>query len=202
MTEQDMKRTVLNLTTVVATILMLTGGIVAQEKKKSKFQEVYTGTIYSMNGGGRSTGFNLSISDYTSDEEVQRYLAMLAEGDQDNVLKATRDLELGRLSATGQTGRNLIVVRKSQMPDGKIRIAVAFERWQTMREVRGGYRSQDYPFGLMEIILDANGKKGSGTFIAACKIDLKRDKKTGKYQLEIENFGTYPHKVMGVMRRD
>ena len=197
-----MKRTVLNLTTVVATILMLTGGIVAQEKKKSKFQEVYTGTIYSMNGGGRSTGFNLSISDYTSDEEVQRYLAMLAEGDQDNVLKATRDLELGRLSATGQTGRNLIVVRKSQMPDGKIRIAVAFERWQTMREVRGGYRSQDYPFGLMEIILDANGKKGSGTFIAACKIDLKRDKKTGKYQLEIENFGTYPHKVMGVMRRD
>jgi hypothetical protein len=197
-----MKRTVLNLTTVVATILLLTGGIVAQEKKKSKFQEVYTGTIYSMNGGGRSTGFNLSISDYTSDEEVQRYLAMLAEGDQDNVLKATRDLELGRLSATGQTGRNLIVVRKSQMPDGKIRIAVAFERWQTMREVRGGYRSQDYPFGLMEIILDANGKKGSGTFIAACKIDLKRDKKTGKYQLEIENFGTYPHKVMGVMRRD
>jgi len=202
MTEQDMKRTVLNLTIVVATMLLLTGGIVAQEKKKSKFQEVYTGTIYSMNGGGRSTGFNLSISDYTSDEEVQRYLAMLAEGDQDNVLKATRDLELGRLSATGQTGRNLIVVRKSQMPDGKIRIAVAFERWQTMREVRGGYRSQDYPFGLMEIILDANGKKGSGTFIAACKIDLKRDKKTGKYQLEIENFGTYPHKVMGVMRRD
>jgi len=197
-----MKRTVLNLTTVVATILLLTGGIVAQEKKKSKFQEVYTGTIYSMNGGGRSTGFNLSISEYTSDEEVQRYLAMLAEGDQDNVLKATRDLELGRLSATGHVGRNLIVVRKSQMPDGKIRIAVAFERWQTMREVRGGYRSQDYPFGLMEIILDANGKKGSGTFIAACKIDLKRDKKTGKYQLEIENFGTYPHKVMGVMRRD
>jgi len=197
-----MKRTVLNLTIVVATMLLLTGGIVAQEKKKSKFQEVYTGTIYSMNGGGRSTGFNLSISDYTSDEEVQRYLAMLAEGDQDNVLKGTRDLELGRLSATGQTGRNLIVVRKSQMPDGKIRIAVAFECWQTMREVRGGYRSQDYPFGLMEIILDANGKKGSGTFIAACKIDLKRDKKTGKYQLEIENFGTYPHKVMGVMRRD
>ena len=58
----------------------------------------------------------------------------------------------------------------------------------------------DYPFGIMEIILDAKGK-GSGTFIAACKIDLKLDKKTNKYQLELENFGTYPHKVMGVMRR-
>jgi hypothetical protein len=61
---------------------------------------------------------------------------------------------------------------------------------------------QDYPFGLMELVLDANGKKGSGTFIAACKIDMKRDKKTGKYQLELENFGTYPNKVMGAMRRD
>jgi hypothetical protein len=30
---------------------------------------------------------------------------------------------------------------------------------------------------------------------------MKRDKKTGKYQLELENFGTYPHRVMGVMRR-
>ena len=53
----------------------------------------------------------------------------------------------------------------------------------------------------MEIILEPGGKKGSGTF-AACKIDLKRDKKSGKYQLELENFGTFPNKVMGVMRRD
>lgn len=194
-----MKRNVLNLVAIVATMLLLTAVVVAQDKKG--FQEVYTGTLYGMSGGGVSTGFNLSIKDYTSDEEVQQYLATLAEGDQDDVLKKVRDLDLGRLSVTGHTGRNLIIVRKGQMPDGKIRIAVAFERWQTIREVRGGYRSQDYPWGLMEIVLNADGKKGSGTFIAACKIDLKRDKKTGKYSLEVENFGTYPHKVMGVMKR-
>jgi len=173
----------------------------AQEKKRSRFQEVYTGTIYSMNGGGFSTGFNLSIKDYTSDDDAQRYLSILAEGDQDNVLSVIKNLELGRLSSTGQTGRNLIIVRKTQRADGQTRIVVAFERWQKMAEIRGGYRSQDYPFGILEIIVNAKGK-GSGTFIAACKIDLKRDKKTGKYQLELENFGTYPHKVMGVMRRD
>src|SRR5262245_26267206 len=204
MEQTTMRRTVLNLAVVVMTMILLTGSVLAQEKekKKGKFQEVYTGTLYGMSGGGVSTGFNLSIRDYTSDEEVQQYLSILAEGDQDDVLKKIRDLDLGRLSVTGQTGRNLIVVRKHQLPDGKIRIAVAFERWQRIGEVRGGYRSTDYPFGIMEIVLDANGKKGSGTFIAACKIDLKRDKKTGKYSLELENFGTYPHKVMGVMRRD
>jgi hypothetical protein len=173
----------------------------AAQKQKSRYQEVYTGTIISMRGGLLSTGFNLSIKDYTSDEDAQRYLGILAEGDQDNVLKEIKNLDLGRLSATGQTGRNLIIVRKSQLPDGKTRIVVAFERWQKMVEIRGGYRSQDYPFGIMEIIVDERGK-GGGTFIAACKIDLKRDKKTGKYQLELENFGSYPHKVMGAMRRN
>jgi hypothetical protein len=183
-------------------LVLFASGSTAQEKKKSQFQEVYTGTIVSMNGGLASTGFNLSIKDFTSDEDAQRYLAILAEGDQLDVLKKIRDLELGRLSPTGHVGRTLLVVRKTQLPDGKIRIVAAFERWQRIAEVRGGYRSQDYPFGLMEIILDAKGRKGSGTFIAACKIDLKRDKKTGKYQLELENFGTYPHKVMGAMRRN
>ena len=164
-------------------------------------EETYTGTIYSMNGTARSTGFTLRITGYTSDQDAQRYLATLVEGDQSDLLKEIKDLELGRLSATGSVGRDLLVVRKMQMPDGKIRIVAAFERWQRIAEVRGGYRSTDYPFGILELILDADGKKGSGTFIAACKVDMKRDKKTGKYQLELENFGTYPHKVMGVRRR-
>lgn len=186
---------------IFSALVPLIAGTAAAQKKKSGFQDVYTGTIYSMNGRGFTTTFNLSIRDYTSDEDARRYLAILAEGDQTDVLKQIRDLDLGRLSAQGHTGRNLIVVRRTQLPDGSTRIVAAFERWQTIAEVRGGYRSQDYPFGLMEIIVDAKGK-GSGTFIAACKIDLKRDKKTGQYQLELENFGTYPHKVMGVKRWD
>jgi hypothetical protein len=182
-------------------LMIFTSVAGSQDKKKSGFQEVYTGTIVAMNGPMRSTTFNLSIKDFTDDATAQRYLGILAEGDQDDLLKVIRDNELGRLSTTGTVGRNLIVVRKTQLPDGKLRIVAAFERWQTIAEIRSGSRVQDYPFGIMELILDANGKKGSGTFIAACKIDMKRDKKTGKYQLELENFGTYPNKVMGAMRR-
>ena len=173
----------------------------AQGNKKSDFKEVYTGTLMQMNGPTRSTSFNLSIKDYTPDETAQGYLSLLVEGDQFDLLNKIRDLDLGFMSAAGSVGRRLLVVRKTQLPDGKTRIVAAFERWQTFAEVRNGYRTQDYPYALLEMILDAKGK-GSGTFIAACKIDMKRDKKTGQYQLELENFGTYPHRVMGVLRRD
>jgi hypothetical protein len=172
----------------------------AQKKKSSEFKEVYTGTLMATNGPMRTTSFNLSIKGYTSDEEAQGYRAMLVEGDQDDLLKKIDDLDLGFMSASGSLGRRLLVVRKYELPEGKRKIIAVFERWQSFGEVRGGYRVSDYPFGIIEIILDAKGK-GSGTFIAACAVDMKKDKKTGQYQLVLENFGTWPNRVMGVMRR-
>jgi hypothetical protein len=184
----------------VIVMLSVTSTAVAQKSKNSDFKEVYTGTLMSTNGPMRSTSFNLSIKDYTSDEVAQGYLGILVEGDQSDLLNKIKDLDLGFMSAHGSLGRKLLIVRKFEMPDGKTRIVAAFERWQSFAEVRGGYRVSDYPFGLIEIIVDAKGK-GTGTFIGACAVDMKKDKKTGKYKLELEQFGTWPNKVMGVMRR-
>jgi hypothetical protein len=184
----------------VAIALSITCTAFAQKKKSSDFKEVYTGTLMATNGPMRTTSFNLSIKDYTSDEDAQGYRAMLVEGDQNDLLKKIDDLDLGFMSASGSLGRRLLVVRKFQMPEGKTKIIAVFERWQSFGEVRGGYRVSDYPFGIIEIIIDAKGK-GSGTFIAACAVDMKKDKKTGQYQLVLENFGTWPNRVMGVMRR-
>jgi len=186
----------------VAIALSATCAAFGQDKKKksSDFKEVYTGTLMATNGPMRTTSFNLSIKGYTSDEEAQGYRALLIEGDQNDLLKKIDDLDLGFMSASGSLGRRLLVVRKYDLGEGKTKIIAAFERWQTFGEVRGGYRVSDYPFGIIEIIIDAKGK-GSGTFIAACAVDMKKDKKTGQYKLVLENFGTWPNRVMGVMRR-
>lgn len=80
------------------------------QNQKSGFQEVYTGTLMNMNGPARTTGFNLSIKDYTSDEDARAYLAMLVEGDQFDLLKRIQDLDLGFTSATGTVGRRLLIV--------------------------------------------------------------------------------------------
>ena len=163
-------------------------------------EEVYTGTIINTSGRMVSTGFTLRLKGFTSDEDFSRYIGILGEGDQVDVLKVIKDIDLGSFIPTRDVGRQISVARKTTLPDGRTRIVVAFERWLKFAEVRNGYRSEDYPFGILEIILDAKGK-GTGTFIAACQVDLERDKKSGQYKLELESFGTYPSKVMGVVKR-
>ena len=162
-------------------------------------KEVYTGTIVNMSGRSASTGFTLTLEAKTSDEEALKYLNILATQGQDEFLDAIRKNNLGYIAATGQTRRDLLVVRE-HMIEGKRRIIAAFERWQGFWEVRSGSRSNDYPFSIIEIVFDQKGK-GSGTFIGLAQVRMKKDKKTEKLSLEIENFGSFPAKVMGVIRR-
>jgi hypothetical protein len=175
---------------------MLSASAAAQEKEE---KEVYTGTIVSMTGRTTSVSFTLNVTGKTTDEEAQQYLSLLASQGQDDLLKVLRKNKLGFLAASGQVGRDLLVVRDTQA-EGNRRLVVVFERWIRTFEIRGGYRSEDYPFAIAEIFFDAKGK-GTGTFIGAAQIKIVRDKKTEHLKLEIENFGTFPAKIMGVIAR-
>src|SRR5215468_5004011 len=103
-------------------------------------KEVYTGTMVNMNGRTATVGFTLTLEGRTSDEQALEYLKVLASEGQDDFLKAIHKNNLGFIAATGQTRRDLLVVREGQV-EGKRRIIAAFERWQNFWEVRGGYRS-------------------------------------------------------------
>src|SRR5262245_33090202 len=129
-----MRRTVPVFFASCALLILFTSG--ARAQNGSGFQEIYTGTIVSMNGPMRSTTFNLSIRSFTDDAEAQRLLGILGEGNQDDLLRAIRNNDLGRISTSGSVGRNLIVARRNELPDGRIQIIAAFERWQTIREIR------------------------------------------------------------------
>jgi hypothetical protein len=188
------------LTILSACGLILPPVAAGQEHEEGYTKEVYTGTIVNMNGRSVSTGFNLTLTGRTGDEEAQKYLSVLASEGQDGLVKAIRKNDLGFIAATGQTRRDLLVVREAVI-GGKRRIIAAFERWQGFFEIRGGYRSTDYPFTIIEIFFDEKGK-GTGTFIGLAQLKIERDKKTEQLRLEIENFGSFPAKIMGVMRRN
>ena len=166
-------------------------------------QETYTGTLLSY-GTGLNTRtytapFTLTIDRQTSDQRAQSLLGLLQEGDQNSLLDAVRQEDVGRFSINGRIGPRVNVVREHNI-DGKIRIFAVFERWKNFGELRGGYRSLDYPFGVIEMYIDPQTGKGQGTYVAAAKVRWDHDK-SGQNQIAIENFATFPAKLMGVTRR-
>lgn len=164
-------------------------------------QEIYSGTLISYGSGFRTrtitTNFQLNITGQTSDAKAQNYLDILREDSQRDLLNAIEKDDLGRFSVSSNVGVPINVVRESTV-DGKRRVFVVFQRWTQFAELRGGYRSLDYPFGVIELFIDPATGKGEGTYIAAAKIRWDVDKKTNQQQVEIENFATYPARLIGV----
>ena len=189
--------------TIIAAIALIFAAAVAEPAVAQT--ETYTGTVVSY-GSGRNTRtsvntFTLYINGPTSDTEVDQAVAILQEGGQDDLQKAIHKNDLGRFSVGARLGRTLNGVRIDEV-DGKKRIRAIFERWINFSELRGGYRSLDYPFGYIELLIDPATGKGDGTLIEAAQIRWKRDKKLDEYVVEIENFGTFPARLMGVQQRN
>jgi hypothetical protein len=182
-----MKRTL--LATMIA-IIALAVPAIAQTT-------TFTGTALTY-GSGFSTRtvsrpFTLRITGQTSDAEARRLIDVLQERGQDGLLRAINDEDLGNVSLGNRIGPRINMVRMETV-DGKLRVRVIFERWMTFAELRGGYRSRDYPFSYMEMFIDPRTGRGDGTFIAAAKIRFRKERN----EVEIEDFGTFPGRLMGV----
>lgn len=167
-------------------------------------RERFTGTVISYGSGFNTRTvtrtFTLDITGRTADQQAQSFLGILRESGQDRLLDAIDDQELGRFSVGPNVGVPINVVRESVV-NGQRRIFVVFRRWQQFAELRGGYRSTDYPFGVIELYVDERTGKGEGTYIAAARIRWEDEGRNNQPQIEIENFATYPARLLGVTRR-
>jgi len=167
-------------------------------------RETYTGTILSygrgLNTRTTTATFTLTIDRQTSNDRAQRLLGLLQEDDEADLLREVRREDVGSFSVNGRIGPRLNVVRESTV-NGQRRIFAVFDRWERFAELRGGYRSLDYPFGVIEMYIDPQTGRGEGTYIAAARVRWRTDGRTGQSQIEIENFATFPARLLGVQER-
>ncbi len=184
-------------TFTISTLILVLSSISALAQQD---RTVITGSalIYGTGANTRTVSqtFTLNINGLTSAEDAQRYLSILQNGDQDDLLKAISGNDLGNFSLGGSLGRRLNAVVTSQTEDGKLRIRAVFDRWISFSEIRYGYRSQDYPFSYIEVIIDPKTGRGEGSYFQAARIRAR-----GNNTVEIEDFGTFPSRLMGVRLR-
>ena len=187
------KRKFLNFVCVLFCIALMHLPLDAQAQGGRSVQRI-TGTAVGIGGtmGGRSRSFTLLVNDYTPTSLVRDMNDALRRGGQDEMLRVMSDLKAGRIQIGSGVGVDANVIIADPRPDGGTKLTVFYERNITFYELRYGARSQDYPIGYAELFLDRNGK-GQGTLIAAARVRLKEGN-----TWEVEDFGTFPAKLMGL----
>jgi hypothetical protein len=156
--------------------------------------EAYSGVAIGTGGsvGGKSVHFDFRITQYTTDEEVQNFAQLVKEKGTDALRRALEKEDKGRISAVGSTGNQIAVARKRQQGSDTI-ITIVTARTMPFIELYNSGRTTDYPFGFLQVTLNAKGE-GTGQIMAAAKIRF--DKKKGNY--EIESYGNQYVKATNV----
>jgi hypothetical protein len=156
--------------------------------------EAYSGVAMGTGGsvGGKSVHFDFRITQYTTDQEVQNFAQLVKEKGTAALRRALEKEDKGRVNVVGSTGNQIAVARKRQQgPDTIITIVTA--RTMPFMELYNSGRTTDYPFGFLQVTLNAKGE-GTGQIMAAAKIRF--DKKKGNY--EIESYGNQYVKATNV----
>jgi hypothetical protein len=168
-------------TGVVLLFLILAAN--GQEKKEQK-PETYTAVAVGVRGpvASRTTNLDFRVSEYTSDEQVEEYLEVLAEGGVNELRRTLEKVKVGSVSPTGRIGTDIAVARRRQTEDGTL-LTFVTARYMPFFEVYRSGRSTDYPFGVFQILVDAEGK-GEGSAIIAARISFDKEER-----LVIESYG-------------
>jgi len=155
-----------------------------------------TGTVYFISGRrpGLSLPFTLIINRITTADEVSRLNSALQAGKQDELLRTLSRTDAGRIQIGSNVGVPANAIMVNDQGDGRIKITVLYQRNLRFAELRSGARSTDYPFGYAEMYVGRGNNEGM--LIPAARVRL-RDGNTW----EVEDFGTFPARLMGLRVR-
>lgn len=187
----------MKLTTFALTAFILVAASAAHAQREGRTTFTGTAVIYGTGANTRTVTrqFTLHITGQTSASEVAHHLSTLESGGQDGLLRSIDDNDLGRFSLGANVGLPLNAVLVDNY-EGRQRIRAVFARWIGFGELRYGRRSTDYPFSYVELLLDPRTGRGEGSYFQAARIRSRPGN-----TIEIEDFGTWPSRLMGITMR-
>jgi hypothetical protein len=174
--------------------VLLCGILVYELSAQDRFvSRRITGTVVGFGGrlASQSRPFTLVINRHTSAAELQELNEAIQRGGEDELLRTLSRMNVGRIQVGANVGVTANAIIAVPWENGS-RLTVLYERNVNFYERRYGARSEDYRFGYAEMFLDASGK-GQGTFIPAARVRSK-----GGNIWEVEDFGVYPARLMGL----
>jgi len=190
-------------TPLILVVMMLLWGVAAYYPRTNALAQgeglagrTITGTVYFMSGRrpGTSLPFTLRINRITTADEVRQLNSALQAGKQDELLRELSRLDAGRIQIGTGVGLPANAIMVDNQGNGRTKITVIYQRDVRFGELRRGARSTNYPFGYAEMYVGRGDNEGM--LIPAAHVRL-RDGNTW----EVEDFGTFPARLMGLRVR-
>jgi len=180
------------LVTVVLTVAAFRIG--AQDKPKR--ETIQAQAMGQNRAAGKTFNVTVSIDSYsTPDDQMSLYIA-LTQGGQAAVSQALSKMKSkGRVAITGTLGYSIAYVRTFPTSDGR-RIRLITDRPIQLAEAREGGRSNDYDLSAVELNLNNDKSKSSGSLTIGLRVKLDKDN-----QLVFESYGSGPWQLVNIMER-
>jgi len=134
-----------------------------------------TFTAFAVSTGGPNSNpvaepLTFTVDRWSSDAQRQTLAEALKEKGSDGLLDALRDLpEVGHMRATASLGYPLRYADQQPLPDGGRRLVLATDRPIAFWETWSSARTLDYPFTIVEMHVDKDGK-GEGKLAMATRV--------------------------------
>jgi hypothetical protein len=158
-------------------------------------------TAFAVNMSNIATGSNavvdIKINQWSTEAERERLITTMLEKGSDALLRELQKAPVkGRFRIPAARppdphhlalGLDLHYAAQMPLPEGGRRIVIATDRYIGFQEARNQPRTIDYPFTLIEIRVDKEGK-GQGKMAVATKISFDKKKKV----IELENYSSEP----------
>ena len=162
------------------------------DDKTGAVHQEFTGVASSIGTPGNPVGqapVEITITRWSNRDEQHRFLDALSSEGQDAALDRLQDLKpVGTIRINRQgLAYDLRYSQETRRPDGGRRIFLMTDRPINAWEAWAQPRVSDYPFTLITMNLDKDGK-GDGSIILAARITGTDD---GRF-VQVENFATTP----------
>ena len=133
---------------------------------------------------GRSSNLELVIDRWSTPADRDDLAAALDEQGPEGLLKRLQGRpRIGYVRAAGRLGNDIQFAREVQHSDGSRRIVIVLTRRLSFNEVNPSSATEDYPFTVIELRLDAAGG-GDGRMSVGARIKVHK----GSDQIEHEDY--------------
>jgi hypothetical protein len=189
------KRFVYSAILAAACAVVLGNRLAAQEDGRA--EDRFSATAINM-GSRRATidRVEIVVRQWSPPATRDRLLGVLFEQGPDKLLDALQDLpRVGYFRTPESLAYDLRYAQRTPLPDGGERIVLATDRYVRFWEAARQARTLDYPFTIIELRLDGDGR-GEGKMSIATRVTADKDDK----QIVLENWGTQPVMLKDVRR--